>query len=204
MNDGSIVVARPQPARELVLLFHGVGSTASNLVPLAQLIARQQPQAMVVSVHAPHPSSSGAGRQWFSVAGITEANRPERIAAALPEFEGVVRKWQAEAGADPEGTTLVGFSQGAIMSLESTQVADLAHRVVAIAGRFAQPLRRAPAGVTFRFVHGENDPVIDPRFSLEGAETLRSLGADAVAQLVPGLGHGIDERAARLVLQDLL
>jgi phospholipase/carboxylesterase len=204
MNDGSIIVAQPQARRELVLLFHGVGSTASNLIPLAQRIARQQPQAMVVSVHAPHPSSSGAGRQWFPVAGVTEANRPERIAAAMPEFEGVVRKWQAEAGVEPAGTTLVGFSQGAIMSLESTQVADLAHRIVALAGRFAQPPRRAPAGVAFRFVHGENDPVIDARFSLEAAETLRSLGADATAKLVPGLGHGIDERAAQLVLQDLL
>lgn len=203
MMDGSVVVARPQAPRELVLLFHGVGSSAANLVPLAQLIARQKPHAMVVSVEGAHPSSFGSGREWFPVAGVTEADRPARIAAAMPRFEHAVRQWQAEAGVGPAGTTLVGFSQGAIMSLESTQVAGLAHRVVSIAGRFAQPLRRAPEGVTFRFVHGGNDPVIAPRFSVEAAEALRSLGADAAAQFVPGLGHGIDERAARLVLESL-
>lgn len=203
MTDRSIVVARPEAPRELILLFHGVGSSADNLVPLAQLIARQQPGAMVVSVDGAHPSSSGTGREWFSVAGVTEANRPARIAAALPAFESAVRSWQAEAGVGPASTSLVGFSQGAIMSLESTQVVDLAHRVVAISGRFAQPPRRAPAGVSFRFVHGEDDPVINPRSSVEAAESLRTLGADAVVQLVPGLGHGIDERAAHLVLRSL-
>jgi phospholipase/carboxylesterase len=201
VTDGSIVVARPPSPRELVLLFHGVGSSAANLVPLAQLIARQQPDAMVVSVDAAQPSSLGAGREWFSVTGVTEANRPARVAAALPAFEAAVRKWQAEAQVGPAATTLVGFSQGAIMSLEATQVADPAHRVVAIAGRFAQPPRRAPASIGFRFVHGENDPVIDARYSVEAAETLRGLGADATALLVPGLGHGFDARATRLVLE---
>jgi len=201
--DASIVVARPQAPRELVLLFHGVGSSAANLVPLAQRVARQRPQAMVVSVDAAHPSSLGAGREWFSVAGVTETNRPARIAAALPQFEGAVRKWQAESGVGPAGTALVGFSQGAIMSLESTQEADLARRVVSISGRFAQPPRRAPAGVAFRFVHGENDPVIEARFSAEAVQTLQALGGDASAQFVPRLGHGIDEPAARLVLEAL-
>ncbi len=201
--EGSLVVARPQAPRELVLLFHGVGSSAANLVPLAQRIARHRPQATVVSIDAAHPSTLGSGREWFSVAGVTETNRPARIAQALPQFENAVRKWQAEAGVGADGTTLVGFSQGAIMSLESTQAADLAHRVVSISGRFAQPPRRAPAGVVFRFVHGENDPVIEARFSAEAVQTLRSLGGDASARFVPRLGHGIDERAEQLVLESL-
>ena len=203
MSDRSIVVARPASPRELVLLFHGVGSSAASLAPLAELIARQRPDAMVVSVDAAHPSSSGAGREWFSVVGVTEANRPARIAGALTAFENAIRAWQAEAGVGPASTTLVGFSQGAIMSLEATQASDLAHRIVAISGRFAQPPRRAPAGVSFHFVHGEDDAVIHPRSSVEAAEVLRSLGADATVHLVPGLGHGIDERAARLVLESL-
>ena len=201
--DASIVVARPQPPGELILVFHGVGSSAANLVPLAQLIARQRPQAMVVSVDAAHPSGFGSGREWFSVAGVTETNRPARIAAAMPQFDAAVRKWQAEAGVGPEGTTLAGFSQGAIMSLEATQVAEIANRIISISGRFAQPPRRAPAGVVFRFVHGENDPVIEPRFSAEAVQVLQSLGGDASAHFVPQLGHGIDERAAQRVLDSL-
>jgi len=203
MSDSSVIVAQPADPAALVLLFHGVGSSAASLVPLARLIARQQPHAMVVSVSGPHPSSFGAGWEWFSVAGITEENRPSRIAGAMPSFERAVAKWQAEAGVGTSQTTLIGFSQGAIMSLEATQVTDLAARVIGLAGRFGQPPRRAPAGMVFRFIHGEIDPVIDPRFSVEAAKRLRALGADAKAQIVPGLAHGIDERAATLVLEAL-
>lgn len=203
MRDASVIVSRPEAATRLVLLFHGVGSSAANLAPLGRAIAQAHPGAMVVSVDAPHASTLGSGREWFSVAGITEQNRPERIANVMPLFLETVAKWQQSSGIGPEGTALVGFSQGAIMSLEATQVANVAHRVVAISGRFAQPPRRAPANVTFRFVHGENDPVIDARFSVQAAECLRSLGADGSARLVPGLGHGIDERAAQLILESL-
>jgi len=203
MLDASVIVARPKTATQLVLLFHGVGSSAANLVPLGRAIAQAHPGAMVVSVDAPRASTLGSGREWFSVVGITEQNRPERIANVMPLFLETVAKWQQSSGIGPEGTALVGFSQGSIMSLEATQVADLAHRVVAISGRFAQPPRRAPANVMFRFVHGEEDAVIDARFSVQAAEFLNALGADATARLLPGLGHGIDERAAQLVLESL-
>ena len=203
MTDASVVVARPARPAALVLLFHGVGSTADNLVPLASLIARQDPSALVVSVSAAHPSTLGAGREWFSVVGVTEDNRSGRVAQAMDAFTQAVRKWQAEAGLDATATTLVGFSQGAIMSLESTQAAEFAARVVSLSGRFAAPPRRAPAGVAFRFIHGESDPVIDPRFSIEAAAQLTALGADATVQIVPGLPHGVDPRAAQLALAAL-
>ena len=80
MHERSVVVAHPQGATQLALLFHGVGSSATGLVPLGQAIAQAHPKAMVVSVEAPHASTLGAGREWFSVVGITEQNRPERIA----------------------------------------------------------------------------------------------------------------------------
>lgn len=203
MSTQPVIVARPARPSTLILLFHGVGSSAANLVPLGRYIADAIPHAMVVSVDGAHPSSQGSGREWFSVSGVTEENRPARVAQALPAFAAQVAQWQAEAGLGPSHTQLVGFSQGAIMSLESTQASPLAHGVVAVAGRFAQPPRQADAAVKFRFIHGELDGVIAPRFSLDAVEQLKAFGADASAQLVPGLGHGIDARAARLVAEAL-
>ncbi|MCM2252250.1 MAG: esterase [Ramlibacter sp.] len=199
--SNSIVVARPAAPAMLVLLFHGVGASAADLVPLARLLAAARPRAMVVSVEAPFPSGFGSGRQWFSVQGVTEANRPERIAQAMPAFIAAVSDWQKEAGADPGATTLVGFSQGAIMSLESTQVeAAPARRVVSIAGRFATPVRRAAPGVRFHLIHGDQDGVVPAAHSSQAAVQLRELGAQVTIDLLPGLGHGIDARAAQLVL----
>ena len=201
MHDASIVLARPAVATQLILLFHGVGSSAANLVPLGEAIAQARPEAMVVSVDAPHPSTLGSGREWFSVVGITEQNRPERIAQAMPLFLATVAHWQQPSGVGPAGTVLVGFSQGAILALEATQVDTApAACVVALAGRFAQAVRRAPQGLQFHLIHGEQDTVVAPKSSVEAAHALQAVGGDVTLDLLPGLGHGIDARALRLVL----
>jgi phospholipase/carboxylesterase len=203
MHERSVVVAHPKGATQLALLFHGVGSSAADLVPLGQAIAQAHPKAMVVSVEAPHASTLGAGREWFSVVGITEQNRPERIAAAMPLFLDAVAHWQQSSGIAPEGTVLIGFSQGAIIALEATQVGAAAlpaARVIALAGRFAEPVRRAREALRVHLIHGEGDRVVPPRYSIEAAHALTALGAQVTLDLIPGLGHGIDGRAMNLLL----
>ena len=192
-TDDLILHQPGEPARQLVLLFHGVGATPEGLAPLGQALAR--PDRWVVAVRSPFPSDMGSGWQWFSVRGIDEANRVERIAAVMPRFVQTVQAWQARTGLDASATAFAGFSQGAIMALESTQQAPrLAARVVAMAGRFAQVPRVAPAGTALHFIHGEQDPVIAPAYSVAAVERLHTLGAESQVHLLPGLGHGIDGR----------
>ena len=58
MHEASVVIARPQPCEQLVLIFHGVGSSAQDLAPLGRALAQACPGAAVVSVQAPYPSQS--------------------------------------------------------------------------------------------------------------------------------------------------
>lgn len=204
--DSSIVVQRPaHTPKRLILLFHGVGSNAQDLVPVAQQFAKALPNAMVVSVDGPQQSDFGAGRQWFSVAGVTEDNRPARVEAAMPGFQTTVQKWQAMAGVSVEKTILVGFSQGAIMSLESTQRAVvLADRMISFAGRFAEQPKVAHAGTTVNFIHGEADPVIAASYSRAAASQLQILGATVSVDTVMGMGHGIDDKMLAIALAKLV
>ena len=64
--------AAPRVATELLLLFHGVGSSAEDLRPLGQMLAERRPLAWVVSVRSPDASDLGQGWQWFSVQGEHE------------------------------------------------------------------------------------------------------------------------------------
>lgn len=73
----------------------------------------------MVSVGGAEPSGNPAGRQWFSVQGITEDNRRARVNAIMPTFIETVRYWQKQSGVGANATALIGFSQGAIMALES-------------------------------------------------------------------------------------
>jgi phospholipase/carboxylesterase len=188
----ALILQRPPQAAQLILLFHGVGSNAQSLADLGQAYARAFPQAMVVAVDAPYPSElAPGGRQWFSVLGVTEENRPERVAAALPAFEYAVRYWQQQAGVDAAGTALVGFSQGAIMALEAAlRPEPVAARIVAIGGRFARlPEQPLHEGGSIHLLHGKADTVMPYRHAIEAAYRLKSLGADFTADVLPLIGH---------------
>jgi hypothetical protein len=89
---------QPTRPQQLVLLFHGVGSKASDLAPLGRTLAPHMPDALFVSVQA--PDAQGSGWQWFSVRGVTEANRPARVAATMQRFVQAVRDRQQASGVD--------------------------------------------------------------------------------------------------------
>ena len=206
MHDSSLMLARPEASDQLVLLLHGVGSSAQGLAPVGQALAKARPRASVVSVEAPHPSQLGQGKEWFSVVGISEENRPQRIAQAMPPFLRAIQHWQSVTDIGPDRTVLVGFSQGAIMSLESTQVAGApsANRLIAIAGRFAQAPRSAPRYTQVHLLHGEQDAVMPVALVVAAEQQLHALGARVTLDRFSGLGHGIDGRVAETVLRLLV
>ena len=201
--NGALILQQPSgPATQLALLFHGVGASPRDLAPLGEALAERFERAWVVSVRSPDASDFGEGWQWFSVQGVAEANRPARVAAAMPRFVQTVRHWQHETGLGADATTLIGFSQGAIMSLEATQLpATIAGRLIAIAGRFASPPRLAPTRTALHLMHGEIDRVVPHAMSVEALACLQALGAQATLDSFAGLGHGIDQRVLERVVE---
>ena len=160
MSPHSIVIQKSSDRPEqLILLFHGMGASPDGLVLLGQRLASVFPRSTVVSIAAPHPSGNPGGREWFSVAGITETNRIGRVDQAMPAFLAEIREWQQAMDVTPTVTSLIGFSQGAIMSLESSVTPPSpAGRVISIAGRFAQLPDHGPSHTTIHLLHGKADP----------------------------------------------
>jgi phospholipase/carboxylesterase len=200
----AVILHAPASPRHLFLLFHGVGATPEDLAGLGLRLAHEFPQAAVVSMPGPDRSDLGAGLQWFSVLGVTEQNRPARVAATLPRFLATVHSWQQRLGVAPADTTLVGFSQGAILSLAAAQAAQPpAARVVSLSGRYPELPTAAPAGVRIHFVHGDADPVIPAGHAHAAARALQEHGAEVSLDVLPGLGHGISRAAEDRLVQRL-
>ena len=167
-------------------------------------LATEFPKAMVVSVAAPTRSDMALGFQWFSVVDVTEENRSARIAEVMPSFATCVAYWQTQAGVTAAATALIGFSQGAVMALESTKLATpLASRVVAISGRFAALPDAAHADVAVHMLHGKADTVIPYSHTINAAHRLRDLGCDVTADVLPFVGHEIHPELAELVVTKL-
>jgi phospholipase/carboxylesterase len=207
VTQAALIVQRPaSPARQLVLLFHGLGADAEDLRPVGERLATEYPQALVVSLRAPYPCDFGFGYQWISPVDLDDARRIERVAAEMAGFADAVRRWQRESGLGPEATVLIGFSQGAMMVLEAVshaRGAAIAGRVVAVAGRYAQLPDEAPEGTTLFFVHGKADDVVHYGFTVAAAQHLASLGADVVADVIPFVGHTIDAEVLELIVERL-
>lgn len=83
------------------------------------------------------------------------------------------------------------------------QLTDVAHTVISLAGRFAKPVRLAPIDLSLHLLHGEQDSVVLPARSIEGAKQWQALGGVVTLYLVPGLGQGINEQALRRVVEHL-
>lgn len=200
MPANAIVVQQPEKPAQLILLFHGVGSQAASMQPLGLQLATAFPQGMVVCINAANTSDFPGGFQWFSVVGITEDNRQGRVDAAMPLFLECIQHWQQQAGLGAEATALVGFSQGAIMALESTKLVSAgeagtslapAGRVVAMAGRYATLPENAAYRGTVHLLHGKSDGVMPYEQTVLAAHRLRALDVDFTAEVRPGIGHEI-------------
>jgi phospholipase/carboxylesterase len=180
-----------EPPRQLMLLLHGVGSSGAAMAPLARALRQAFPQAVLVAPDAPQAFDLGPqGRQWFSVAGITDDNREARVEQALPGFVALVRQLQQQHGVGEDGTALVGFSQGAILSLEASVRHDgLAGRVLAFAGRYARLPMHAPQATTLHLLHGEADAVIPVQHARSAIERLAARQGDATLDIASGVGH---------------
>ncbi len=192
--------------RQFQLTF--LSSCSMALAPVATILRRlpmlggQLTRCRLRFSKCAHPSSFGSGYQWFSVAGVTEDNRSERIRDARLSFDKMISSIIAGNGFIDklDRVAFVGFSQGTIMALDAVASGRWpVGAVVGFSGRLASPLPLQPALETpILLVHGSADPVIPSTESSRAAATLDAFGVKVETLTLPGLPHTISaEGAAR-------
>ena len=205
---------------QLILLLHGWGSDATAMAPLAQALRSHFLQAAVLAPDAPS-ACDRAGvlqavapaaerqdqpgrRQWYSIAGLTDHNWPDRVASVLPALHTWVQAQQQRLGVGPAATCLGGFSQGAILSLALASRFDgLCGRVLAFGGGFAEAPLAAPRHSTIHLFHGDADRVIPVQRSRDALELLGALQGDATLDIAQGVGHTLHPALVGCALQRL-
>ncbi len=205
LSGPSVEPASGGPAAQLVVFLHGVGVDGSDLIELAPFFADVLPDAAFVAPDAPFAFDMAPfGRQWFSLKDRTPGVIAAGVRETAPILDAFIDEQLALWGVAESDLALIGFSQGTMMALH---VALRRQRplaaVVGFSGAVVDPAS-LPAEVTARpkvlLVHGEDDEVVNPA-CLGAAETaLASVGVPVLAQLRPGLGHGIDGPGAQLAL----
>lgn len=169
--------ARAGKSPALVVL-HGLGSNERDLFQLGQFVA---PDAVVIGLRAPivrGPNSFS----WFPVqftpqGPVHDAAEAERSRVRIVEF---VRALRQDPGIDGERITLLGFSQGAILS-EAIALTEpeLISGAVLISGRTLpelKPVVGAKRRPHVLVLHGTRDTVLPYENGVTTKDVLSSAG----------------------------
>jgi len=198
-------------AKSVVVFVHGYGADGADLLGLADPLAPHLPETAFYAPDAPEPCSGNPfGRQWFSIPwldGSSEADSRAGLLRAAVDLNGFLDRILAVEGVGPEALALVGFSQGAMMSLHvAPRRPEALAGVVAISGRLLMPEGLAAEALVkppVLLVHGDQDPVVPfADMSLAG-EALSAAGFDVFGHVMKGTGHGIAPDGLGVALQFL-
>jgi phospholipase/carboxylesterase len=182
-------------AAPLLVLLHGYGSNEQDLFGLADEL---DPRLQIVSLRAPLTLPWG-GHAWYHLSGTPGRLVPDAAGrdTALDQLSALLAQLPAQFGSDPRRTYLLGFSQGAILSLALAWQgrAPLAG-VAAVAGRLdpataVDPAAASLAALPMLQIHGRSDTVISLSDAHAARERLAPV-ARAYQYHEHAQGHTID------------
>jgi phospholipase/carboxylesterase len=186
-----------------VVCLHGYGADMRDLAPLAPEIPVERPVRWIFP-NGPEKLDWG-GRAWFpiDVAAFEEAQRtgkprdlsggePDGMAESRVELQAFIQ----ELGASWDNLVIMGFSQGAMMSVDLALRSPKAPAGVAIlSGTFVDAkivaaLAPKRAGLPFFQSHGSVDPILGFQEALKLEKALKDAGWSGELRRFEG-GHGI-------------
>jgi phospholipase/carboxylesterase len=176
--------------QNLIIVLHGVGADAASMLPLAQHLHRDNPNAAIVIPDAPISFDlGGGGYQWFSIKGVTDSNRQARIAEARPYVDMFIEQELARYQLSHQDLGICGFSQGAMIALAMANSPDAPAAIASIAGRIARDVTSLAHQKPYVVLtHGTDDPIV-PFACMKQAEHAFH-AADYPLQTLPIAGHG--------------
>jgi phospholipase/carboxylesterase len=199
-HQGQPVLVAGEPidrAKAAMVMLHGRGASAESILELA--LELQQPGFIYLAPQA-------AGNAWYpnSFLAPISSNEPG-LSSGLVSIDNVLAQLK-EAAIPIERTMILGFSQGACLSLEFVaRNARLYGGVVGLSGGLIGPdgtprdYTGSLEGTPIFLGCSDRDPHI-PKERVEfSAEIMRKLGGDVTSRLYPKMGHTVNRDEVRFI-----
>lgn len=191
------------PARQLIVLIHGLGADGRDMIGLAQSLSPVLPDAAFLAPDGPEPCDmSPYGRQWFSLMDRRVPVMAAGAAAASGGLQALVMREAARLDVPSARVALFGFSQGMMMALAAglrwpEPLGAILGYSGALLGTEGCVAGELPCE-RILLVHGDEDEIIDPAAQPRAAMELQALGVEPEVHMLGGLGHFIDDRGLDL------
>ncbi|ESU18522.1 putative esterase [Flavobacterium cauense R2A-7] len=193
------LVREPKVKKEknpLLLLLHGYGSNEEDLFSFAQELPEEY---FVISARAPYPLPP-YGNAWYAIHFDADENKfsdNDEARASRDLIANFIGELIAAYPIDAENVTLIGFSQGSILSYSvALSYPEKVQRVVALSGYLNLDIVKEEyknndiSKLKFFISHGTVDQVIPVDWARKAPEFFKSLGLDVVYKEYP-VGHGV-------------
>ena len=176
--------------QKIVLMFHGYGASGQHMIHLAPKF--NIPSILWVAPNAPY--KNGTGYQWFELDENLEVEEIQKgLIQVRPLIFSMIDSLQQEYKIDYEDIILLGFSQGAMLTLDVlTQSNDL-RKGVAISGAFFPFENTKAKSKEILLIHGTNDQIVSFQYSVDAQQQLKERKAHVTLKLIPELDHHINQ-----------
>lgn len=184
----------------VILLLHGYGSHENDLFSFAEDLNQNH---HIISLRAPLRLGFG-GFAWYEINWNESGEKWTDVDAGLKSIgllEEFIQSMGEQYDIDTENITLMGFSQGAIMSYAySFRHPEKLKAVVAMSGYIVQELMPAKASMAliqntpYFITHGSEDPVIPVSWADQSVVYLEKLGVQHIYRKYQ-MPHGITPEA---------
>ena len=203
--------AKSGKARSLVVFLHGYGADGADLLGLADPLADHLPDTVFMAPDAPDACAGNPfGRQWFPIPrfdGSSEVDAAVAMNRAAADLNAFLDQRLADEGLTPAALALVGFSQGAMMSMHVAPRRAVAMAgVVAISGKLMMPqvlAAEAKVKPPVLLIHGDRDDVVPFGEMQAAGNALVKAGFETFGHVMQGTGHGIAPDGLNVALQFL-
>lgn len=180
----------------LLLLLHGYGSNEEDLFSFASELPND---SYVISVRAPYDLQP-YGHAWYAIHFDADENKFSDNVQAKQSVEliaGFIEEVVKQYPIDAKNVTLIGFSQGAILSYATALTyPEKVAKVVALSGYFNQEIMpevidtKAISHLKFFVSHGSVDQVIPVDWARKAKPALENLDLEVEYHEYP-VGHGV-------------
>lgn len=188
----------------LALILHGYGADGENLIDISEVLQESLEFPMFIIPDAPfgYEYAPNMGRQWFSLMDRTESVLVEGAGIAREILLNFIDENLAKYGLGYENLVLIGFSQGAMMSMfTGLQLPQKCRAIVSFSGTMVSAehtIETCKSKPPICIIHGEKDDVVPLTMGKFTAKTLKNIGVDVQIHEIPNLGHSIDMRCLKL------
>ncbi|MAB30710.1 MAG: phospholipase [Formosa sp.] len=180
----------------VLVLLHGYGSNENDLFSFAAELPKE---LCIIALRAPY-SIEPYGHAWYAInfdSNLNKRNDVEQAKESMAIIMNCVNSAQSLYDTDPSNISLLGFSQGCILSIAlALNHPEKFKNIIGLSGYICKEFlndhqdEKAYKHLNFYCSHGSSDQVIPVEWARETPKHLESLGIKNHYSEFP-VGHGV-------------